>query len=523
MSTQTQNGESPEASGAIFLTPRVVDRGAFEAFASMLRASVEKAERESDLLARRAEAAASVLERLEGFVGSHADIFQRAGTLIDSIDQRQRSAGETLESLTKRSEQAQQAAREVEALVRERTEALEGRLGAVTASAVDGFESVRRSLASDASTMRRELSQRLEELRQRGESLIAGLEERAEGASGALAERLALVESGREAMRAEQRETARRLGELGEELREGLRGESAALRRELESAARALREAVAAGSAHRDTIERAAELAIARVQAGAGERAQEIEKLSRRAEAVLRAHRESADAVSAELAARLETAQERADAASAAVVTRTREGLAEIEARASETLRGAHSAVESASEVSGNLDHREAEASALAERLAGLGEDLESRLATMVERAAADQIAAVHTEAESVRERLSVAERERASLREIATSQSGQIAALEKLVAELIAARAEAESPADVREAPAEEPEAPEVVVVTKPARKRAPARKKPPMSEASGEPAVSNPETAAASDNPAKKSPAKRTRGKKAAEPSAG
>lgn len=508
MSAETHHGAGPGATGEIFLTPRVVDRGAFEAFASMLRASVDKAERESDLLARRAEAAASVLERLEGFVGSHADIFQRAGTLIDSIDQRQRSAGETLESLTRRAEQAQQAARDVESLVRERTEALEGRLGAVTASAVDAFEGVRRSLASDASTMRRELSQRLDELRQRGESLVAGLEERAEGASGALAERLALVESGREALRAEQRETARRLGELGEEQRELLRGESTALRRELESAARALREAIAAGSAHRDTIERASELAIARVQAGAGERTQEIEKLSRRAETLLRAHRESVEAVSAELAAQLASAQDRAEAASEAVLSNTREGLTEIESILAERLREAHEAAETLAP----LRRAGAEAAGLADRLTTLGKDLESRLSTMVERAATEPLAQALTENKNMHERLAEAERDRASLRQIAQSQSGRIAALERLVEGLVSAGAEAKPSANVSEAPAEKPSEP-AVVVTRPARKRAPGPRKVPVAPAA---AVEN------SDTTAKKAPAKRSRTPQAPTPAA-
>jgi len=514
VSAQSQNQPTPGASEEIFLTPRVVDRRAFETFASMLRASVEKAEHESDLLARRAEAAASVLERLEGFVGSHADIFKRAADLIDTIDQRQRTAGDTLESLTKRVELAQQASRDVESLVRERGEAFEARLTTLAAGTLDSFEAARQSLSGDASIMRRDLSQRLDELRQRGESLLTSLEERAELAGESLAEQLTSLETARETLRVEHRETARKLDEQSGELREGLRTEGGAVRRELDAAVRSLREAIAASSAHRDTIERAADLAVSRVQAGAGEQTLEVERLTRRAEALVREHRQSVESLTTEIEARLESARDRAETELGQVSASARSRSREIGASLDERIAAAAAAVTTLT----GLECITEEAGALLGSIEGRSETIRSEIAALVESACAGRVdridrenAALRTalEAEAskrtslesalgeqlvrientdgenaqLRVKLELAEARHAELEHALTLQNERFAAIEKQFAELAkanskpvqAAANEAESKCEAEPEP--EPLIP-VVVKPKP-RKKAPSRKK--------------------------------------------
>lgn len=467
MSAETQSKAERRAPDEIFLTPRVVDRRAFEAFSSMLRESVERAGRESDLLARRAEAAASVLERLEGFVGAHSDIFQRAGALIDTIDQRQRSAGDTVETLARRTELAQQAARDVESLARERGEAFEARLTTLAAATLDAFEASRQSLSGDASMMRRDLSQRLDELRLRGEALLASLTERAERAGEEVAGQVAQAEAAREALRAEQRETSRRLGEETDGLREGLRTESAALKRELDAAARALREAVAASAAHRDTIERAAELAVARVQAGAGEQALELERLTRRAEGLLREHRQSVESLGAEAEEHVSLGAEAAARMGALA------GLLE-------EARGWTEAVESRGAV------------------------LTARLTEMVEAASAARELAQGERIAELRERLTRSESARVELLAKVESQDARLAGLEASLAALLARGVAADAAsADLAEAPA-----PVVVSVRGPRKKAAPKVK----SDGAGAGVIESEATAKGPSKPrTRKSPAKK------------
>ena len=501
----------------------------------MLRASVEKAEHESDLLARRAEAAASVLERLEGFVGSHADVFKRAADLIDTIDQRQRTAGDTLDSLTKRVELAQQAARDVESLVRERGEAFEARLGTLAAGTLDSFEAARQSLSGDASIMRRDLSQRLDELRQRGESLLASLEERAELAGQNLAEQLTHLETARETLRVEHRETTRKLDEQSGELREGLRNEGSAVKRELDAAARSLREAIAASTAHRDTIERAAELAVGRVQAGASEQTLEVERLVRRAESVLRDHRQSVESLSAEIEARLESARDATDAEFARSATNAKAKAREIET----TLADRMAAAQSAASTLLGLENATGDAERLLESIEGRSDSVREQIVSIVDEACAARIDRITTENEELRtelaktraesaslrkagaeqsERLERFDRENAQLRvalELAQAKQGslesdlaaqndRLAAMEKRLTELATAKSEpTPTPQLIEE---EEPE-PLIPVVVKPKpRKKAPARKKPASKKA----------TTKAAPNKAAKAPTKKagTRG---------
>lgn len=298
---QSQPDLSPDE---VFLTPRVIDRRAFEHYTSQLRASLHETSRESDLLARRAEAAAVVLERLERFVGSHSDVFDRASRLIESIDERQNSTGELLERVTRQTEVATKAVREIEAVATERGEAFEQRLMTLAADALDKFEGAKNDLSGQAAGMRRDLIERLDAIRDQGESVLVELESRAERASASLRSLLDEVEGEREATRSRTRESARELTERAEELREEIKAAGSGIKRELDGAARSLREAIAAGSAHRDTIERAAELAVGRAMSGISDQTLELERLARRAETIVRDHRSTIESLEREMEAR---------------------------------------------------------------------------------------------------------------------------------------------------------------------------------------------------------------------------
>jgi hypothetical protein len=310
LSDQASASSSSKPAEEIFLTPRVIDRRSFETYAASLRQSLEETSRESDLLARRAEAAAVVLERLERFVGSHGDVFDRAGQLIESIDDRQESTGELLSKLARMTESAKQASRDIESLIRERSEAFEQRLITLATDALDKFEVSRDSLAKDAAVMRRDLAERLDQIRERGETVVGTLEDRAKSAGDLLLHSLEEADAFRDVLRNEASGVSKILDERAADLREAISSDGSKIKRELETAARALRDAIAAGSAHRDTIERAAELAIGRAQAGVGEQAQELERLTRRAEAIVREHRETINSADGEIQARVNSAQD---------------------------------------------------------------------------------------------------------------------------------------------------------------------------------------------------------------------
>lgn len=335
---------SADAVDEIFLTPRVIDRKSFEQYAASLRRSLEETTRESDLLARRAEAAAVVLERLERFVGSHSDVFDRASQLIESIDERQDSTSQLLDRITRQTESANQAVREIETLVRERGEAFEQRLITLATAALDRFEKTRDELSKNAATMRRDLTDRLDQIRDRGEAVVGTLEDRATGAGETLATLLEEVDTQRELIRTDARDASRKLDEKASELRDAIVSEGSGIKRELDTATRSLREAIAAGSAHRDTIERAAELAVSRAQSGVSEQTIELDRLARGAEKLVRDHRETIEGLEAELRARSLSAHEMID-------TSIRQKLTEAQREAEMLCAKLRDAVEEASQI----------------------------------------------------------------------------------------------------------------------------------------------------------------------------
>ncbi|MGP1273490.1 MAG: hypothetical protein ACTS22_09155 [Phycisphaerales bacterium] len=212
----------PRAEGALaaasdpFLTPRVIDRLAFEEYGRLLRGEIERATKESELLARRAEAAAVVLDQLESFIGGNADAIERAAEILTGIDDRAARTRELLQEIDRRADALSRAADRFESEADARTEQFEHRLRNLVDTAMDRFEETEDQLVARAASMRRSLIDRLEEIRSKGESALERLEQR--GAS--------LVASAEQDLeRLEQRSKAERLA--GEELSARLAGLSA--------------------------------------------------------------------------------------------------------------------------------------------------------------------------------------------------------------------------------------------------------------------------------------------------------
>lgn len=578
LSDQPAPRQTKAPTDEIFLTPRVIDRRSFETYAANLRQSLEETSRESDLLARRAEAAAVVLERLERFVGSHGDVFDRASQLIESIDDRQESTGELLGKLARMTDSAKQASRDIEALIRERSEAFEQRLITLASDALDKFEVSRDSLSKDAASMRRDLAERLDQIRERGEAVVGTLEDRAQNAGKALTDVLEEADSYRDVFRSEASSANKQIDEKAAELRDAIVNEGSRVKRELDAAARALRDAIAAGSAHRDTIERAAELAIGRAEAGVGEQAQALERLTRRAESVVREHRETIDSADGEIHARVSSALdavassidkqiESAQSKAAGIGESLRETIAraevsidtkrvdEIAQRCDKATRATEDSIENLEEASTRVlaDSEQARQS-----LMRSAEDIRGQAAAIVERASEvaqdatqqlDQMTEAMTRAEgwnlSVEDRCNelderVSERVRITMQEQSLAMAEQITILNDRVEraesreamlrgvveaqnkDIASLREMVESLTKAQhEAKQEiEPE-PLIPVVRKTTpRKKAPAKKKASAKKATTKKATTR--KAAAKKTPTKKSTAKKTSAKKSAQPEA-
>ena len=178
-----------------FLTPRVVDRLAFEEYGRLLRQAIDRAASESEILARRAEAAAVVLEHLESFIGNNADAIERAAEILTSIDERSQTTRDLLAEIDRRAALLTRLAATTEQAAESRSEQFENRLRAIVDTAMDRFEETEDQLSARAASMRRSLLERVEELRGKGEAAVARIEQRAADATRAADEDLARAES----------------------------------------------------------------------------------------------------------------------------------------------------------------------------------------------------------------------------------------------------------------------------------------------------------------------------------------
>ncbi|MEM8758439.1 MAG: hypothetical protein AAGF47_11735, partial [Planctomycetota bacterium] len=113
--SQTAAAPEPPEDGELFLTPRVIDRRTFEDYAALLRQSIAEAASESELLARRAEAAAVVLDQLERFMGDNGDAIERAAEILTDLDDRSCRLDALLVELDRRASAADKIGRDAEA------------------------------------------------------------------------------------------------------------------------------------------------------------------------------------------------------------------------------------------------------------------------------------------------------------------------------------------------------------------------------------------------------------------------
>ncbi|HED53403.1 MAG TPA: hypothetical protein ENJ00_04290 [Phycisphaerales bacterium] len=390
-----QPAANPNEADAIFLTPRVLDSSAFEHYSTALRGMIEQTTRESDLLARRAEAAACILERLERFVGSHSDVFERANQLLNSIDDRQDRSQELLGLLRRQTELAEAAGRELERAATERAEAFHARLGAIINAEMDRFEQAQSDLSASAATMRRDLVDRLEELRSRGETMLGALEHRATTIADGVPAMLETAEAARGAITEEAKCSIDKLANRSEQSRDEIETVGGRIQRELDAAARSMREAIAAGSAHRDTIERAAELAIGRAQTGVQEQTLELERLIRTGERAVREHRETIKAAAAEAEARAAGARDSVHAS-----------MTDVEARLEELLDRAARAAETAEQA--RREHTELRS--LSEALHGRESELAAHIESRIQHGIAARLEPMTSLIESLTRRLEALE-----------------------------------------------------------------------------------------------------------------
>lgn len=305
---------------SVFLTPRVVDRRTFEELACALRTQIDSASRESDLLARRAEAAAVILDQLERFIGDNRDPIERAAEVLTGIDDRASAARALLGDIDRRASALDRMSRETERSLTDRTEAFHAALRTLVNDALARFDETEDQLAARAASVRRDLGERLETLRARGDEMLDCLTRRAE----------ASIQSAQEAAaHADRLETARA---------------------EAERAGAALAEA---GAACRQTTDRALQV---------------IAEAGTRATTDIAAAAEASIGVIAQARA---TAEPEVDAA----IMRLRDALGRIEARAGEHTRGITAALTRAGAAKRSLVETisESEAAATSARAARAG------------------------------------------------------------------------------------------------------------------------------------------------------
>jgi hypothetical protein len=189
-------GPTLPSADSVFLTPRIVDRRTFDELAGALRTLIDSASRESDLLARRAEAAAVILDQLERFIGDNRDPIERAAEVLTGIDDRASAARSLLGEIDRRAAALERMSRETERSLTDRTEAFHAALRTLVNDAMARFDETEDQLAARAASARRDLGDRLDALRARGDEMLDRLARRAEASiqsaevAAALADRL---------------------------------------------------------------------------------------------------------------------------------------------------------------------------------------------------------------------------------------------------------------------------------------------------------------------------------------------
>ncbi|MEO1716564.1 MAG: hypothetical protein AAFR76_05575 [Planctomycetota bacterium] len=274
----------------IVLSPRVIDRLAFDEYVALLRAEVENATKESELLARRAEAGAIILEQLDRFIDSNGETIEHAAEVLAGIDERMAASRKLLDDVDRRATNLHKASQQAEQVIEARAEAFEQRLRSIVDAAMDRFEDTEDQLTARAASARRELLDRLEQMRSRGEATIARLDSKAGELSEEAEETVARAQSRLDALREPVRELLGSIESKAAALAAGSEEHAARLIAEAEAGAAKIESAAAAVEQRLD------DLSLATTAATETERA-----VREAAEALGLESRELAEAALAEL------------------------------------------------------------------------------------------------------------------------------------------------------------------------------------------------------------------------------
>lgn len=230
----------------IVLSPRVIDRLAFDEYVALLRAEVENATKESELLARRAEAGAIILEQLDRFIDSNGETIEHAAEVLAGIDERMAASRKLLDDVDRRATNLHKASQQAEQVIEARAEAFEQRLRSIVDAAMDRFEDTEDQLTARAASARRELLDRLEQMRSRGEATIARLDSKAGELSEEAEETVARAQSRLDALREPVRELLGSIESKAAALAAGSEEHAARLIAEAEAGAAKIESAAAA-------------------------------------------------------------------------------------------------------------------------------------------------------------------------------------------------------------------------------------------------------------------------------------
>ncbi len=236
-SHERPGGPHPLASTAdeVVLSPRVIDRLAFDEYVRLLRAEIERATSESELLARRAEAGAVILDQLERFIGENSTEIERAAEVLAGIDERAESTRALLDEIDRRAGGLDRASRDAERAIEARAEAFQHRLRTIVDTAMDRFEETEDQLTARAASARRELLDRLEQMRSRAEETVSRLDDRTSALAGDAEAMLARAETRLETLRGPAKELLAEIDAKGAKLDARLDERLASLAAALES------------------------------------------------------------------------------------------------------------------------------------------------------------------------------------------------------------------------------------------------------------------------------------------------
>lgn len=191
-------GAAAEAAAGVFLSPRVVDRGAFEDFAGQLRGLIERAAAERELLERAAARAEAWLERVRGEGAGLESRLSAAERSAEAIGRQVSQLEGAMASVVARVAEAAGAEDRLAKLAAETPRKIETEVRLVVQLAQDRVRAVHDEAAARALHLEHTAERRLSEAEAGLAEALGRVEERAgaardalEQSVGALEERLA--------------------------------------------------------------------------------------------------------------------------------------------------------------------------------------------------------------------------------------------------------------------------------------------------------------------------------------------